>query len=272
MRREDSSTPMLVDPSQETPHVHGEDRTNVSACSKAGETAPCAWGRLFVSTTAQTSYGNTPTCVGKTPAGAYAGRERRKHPHVRGEDYRGCAGIWYFTETPPRAWGRLQAVLTLFLRDRTTPTCVGKTSSSFEIGIVRWKHPHVRGEDWEANPWVWVIEETPPRAWGRHCESVFDVVPAGNTPTCVGKTAMTCVRVSKKRKHPHVRGEDDFFAAGSCKSQETPPRAWGRPHPASARLPESRNTPTCVGKTSHSEGERPSCKKHPHVRGEDVNQ
>lgn len=107
MRREDSSTPMLVDPSQETPHVHGEDRTNVSACSKAGETAPCAWGRLFVSTTAQTSYGNTPTCVGKTPAGAYAGRERRKHPHMRGEDGFGGFVTDTLIETPPRAWGRL---------------------------------------------------------------------------------------------------------------------------------------------------------------------
>ena len=51
----------------------------------------------------------------------------------------------------------------------------------------------------------------------------------------------------------------------------TPPHAWGRrradPHPRSGR----RNTPTCVGKTSHW-FRRPCCQReHPHMRGEDSN-
>lgn len=150
------------------PHVRGEDFLCLPPRKPAMETPPRVWGRHLLAHTPDGSGGNTPTCVGKTIAAARESGISRKHPHVRGEDGFGGFVTDTLIETPPRAWGRLQAVLTLFLRDRTTPTCVGKTSSSFEIGIVRWKHPHVRGEDWEANPWVWVIEETPPRAWGRH--------------------------------------------------------------------------------------------------------
>ena len=228
MRREDSSTPMLVAPSQETPHVHGEDRTNVSACSKAGETAPCAWGRLFVSTTAQTSYGNTPTCVGKTPAGAYAGRERRKHPHVRGEDYRGCAGIWYFTETPPRAWGRRLRRIRHRHVNRNTPTCVGKTTFS-QQGLAKVKkHPHVRGEDLIRHPLAYRNPETPPRAWGRPVMMSRLSWVGGNTPTCVGKTRRGRLLVINQQKHPHVRGEDIVAMSWPGLIPETPPRAWGR--------------------------------------------
>ena len=50
---------------------------------------------------------------------------------------------------------------------------------------------------------------------------------------------------------------------------ETPPRAWGRPARRSFLLNQSRNTPTCVGKTYVSVKAPKSYVKHPHVRGED---
>ena len=51
---------------------------------------------------------------------------------------------------------------------------------------------------------------------------------------------------------------------------ETPPRAWGRPHPEPGRLPAQRNTPTGVGKTDTSTDRTQTQRKHPHGRGEDI--
>ena len=96
-------------------------------------------------------------------------RHLKKHPHVRGEDSRArrpgerlpgntptCVGKTQDAgavpvvpaETPPRAWGRQ--------RSKQLEPYKGR------------KHPHVRGEDRQ--------------------HEYRDVVPCGNTPTCVGKT------------------------------------------------------------------------------------
>ena len=92
----------------------------------------------------------------------------------------------------------------------------------------------------------------------------------------------------RKRLAPHVRGEDSygryllgsygdphmcgeapkFVARISC-VLETPPRAWGRPPLALSARHCTRNTPTCVGKTSRRDSAVGVDGKHPHVRGED---
>ena len=92
---------------------------------------------------------------------------------------------------------------------------------------------------------------------------------AGNTPTCVGKTAIRPPASDRPEKHPHVRGEDLFRPLGELRVIETPPRAWGR-HPFFDTNPDTmRNTPTCVGKTQKSISVSSLIRKHPHVRGED---
>ena len=113
-------------------------------------------------------------------------------------------------ETPPRAWGRRDGVLSDTLAARNTPTCVGKTplirSSRIPIG----KHPHVRGEDVKNELNSVGQQETPPRAWGRRESGMEGVLLPGNTPTCVGKTYARTRRRPAIQKHPHVRGEDSW--------------------------------------------------------------
>ena len=147
--------------------------------------------------------------------------------------------------------------------------CVGKTFCVYHRANQLWKHPHVCGEDT-----CWRIRrtgaaETPPRAWGRRLRRIRHRHVNRNTPTCVGKTGKLTPGFGLSRKHPHVRGEDDFFAAGSCKSQETPPRAWGRQLAAQSDRRVNGNTPTCVGKTQRNVYRTGGKRKHPHVRGED---
>ena len=153
--------------------------------------------------------GNTPTCVGKTPDRKRAWLFLQKHPHVRGED--------------------------------------GGPFKGRGVGIR--KHPHVRGEDGSKVDFVGCESETPPRAWGRHGLKTFISENDGNTPTCVGKTKVHLLLRTTQQKHPHVRGEDALRSIADSRCLETPPRAWGRPQPASTSAAASRNTPTCVGKT-----------------------
>ena len=173
-----------------------------------------------------------------------------KHPHGRGEDAGSPPHNPSLSETPPRAWGRRNAVTVSGQPERNTPTGVGKTVKAFTLGGNSQKHPHGRGEDEIVKLTLAVRAETPPRAWGRQGLNDDPVAFNRNTPTGVGKTLPLIVDNGPTEKHPHGRGEDGMNPTSSRETTETPPRAWGR-----LRNPHHRNANTW---------------KHPHGRGEDA--
>ena len=67
-----------------------------------------------------------------------------------------------------------------------------------------------------------------------------------------------------------MRGEDSSRGAYGVPFLETPPHAWGRPLGLYVETDTIRNTPTCVGKTWGPSCQVPECRKHPHMRGEDL--
>ena len=148
---------------------------------------------------------------------------------MRGEDLSALTNCLMEKETPPRAWGRLQEAHSDICAFGNTPTCVGKTDQYSLPCIVRWKHPHVRGEDLITPYWIMAVSETPPRAWGRRLAEHGATPTCRNTPTCVGKTIMGLSPYGTPEKHPHVRGEDEIHGLDWFSDAETPPRAWGRP-------------------------------------------
>ena len=233
------------------------------------ETPPRAWGRLAARAFSRPRHGNTPTCVGKTRSCRKGFPGHEKHPHVRGEDYFVKSRNVPALETPPRAWGRPTWEGVSMTSVRNTPTCVGKTLKAGIKPRPSRKHPHVRGEDRPNSVRGGAGTETPPRAWGRLVKPKKDKSSCGNTPTCVGKTSPVTFPSFPFEKHPHVRGEDATGTRTRGCGRETPPRAWGRPPPPKMRSAIARNTPTCVGKTGDGKYNGQSCKKHPHVRGED---
>jgi len=86
----------------------------------------------------------------------------------------------------------------------------------------------------------------------------------------MGKTTLSISLGKQIKKHPHGRGEDlrSTHTVGSC--TETPPRAWGRQKNNKKEFNKKRNTPTGVGKTFISPCTPFLSKKHPHGRGEDL--
>ena len=146
------------------------------------------WGRLIFIAEQLCKFGNTPTCVGKTGIEKVAELGNEKHPHMRGEDLRRASWTTTLKETPPHAWGRLADMARKLNIKGNTPTCVGKTCPTGAFNSVRWKHPHMRGEDRGRQCPRTGTGETPPRAWGRLESSLDGEILRGNTPTCVGKT------------------------------------------------------------------------------------
>ena len=151
--------------------------------------------------------------------------------------------------TPPRAWGRLSTLCHPGRGQGNTPTSVGKTRASPSCGRGGRKHPHERGEDRQPCCPVWIWTETPPRAWGRPAIYIMGASVLRNTPTSVGKTAISSRISATRRKHPHERGEDAISNISKRPSSETPPRAWGRHGMRKSHPLKERNTPTSVGKT-----------------------
>ena len=166
-------------------------------------------------------------------------------------------------ETPPRAWGRLEWFVSNTVHKRNTPTCVGKTKRVFYTTLPHQKHPHVRGEDGLSYRNRLIEAETPPRAWGRPAFIRALSHHLRNTPTCVGKTYCSPLAAEYRRKHPHVRGEDNMSPTRIVMCVETPPRAWGRRCCSAAVIGDIRNTPTCVGKTIHQAKDCGSMKETP---------
>ena len=168
---------------------------------------------------------------------------------MRGEDNGANSPLPEFLETPPHAWGRQNEELSLGTDYGNTPTCVGKTVLDTRYGALRWKHPHMRGEDPVRFTLYFPAPETPPHAWGRLPRLSDTCVKSGNTPTCVGKTHVKHEGPLLVRKHPHMRGEDlkGLLDMRDCK--ETPPHAWGRHPQVTHEHQPCGNTPTCVGKT-----------------------
>ncbi len=132
---------------------------------------------------------------------------------------------------------------------RFTPTCVGKTRASWYRATLSPVHPHVRGEDFDADVCRRPVAGSPPRAWGRRTI-----------------LADACLHVSV---HPHVRGEDAWRESALESVTGSPPRAWGRRVAGERVRIRYRFTPTCVGKTRLRTNEDVRVTVHPHVRGED---
>ena len=149
------------------PHARGEDSFPASGRPQRRETPPRTWGRPVQGEGRAPICGNTPTHVGKTLFRPQDVPREEKHPHARGEDVSDGTTRGQYRETPPRTWGRHTHQMALRMKERNTPTHVGKTSAGRPAAYRRWKHPHARGEDSLYTSSGEGSLETPPRTWGR---------------------------------------------------------------------------------------------------------
>ncbi len=129
----------------EHPHVRGEDPTGHVTHDLLTGAPPGAWGGLHHPRLTEPARRSTPTCVGRTTEEPSPPTSTAEHPHVRGEDQRIGTDIDQRTGAPPRAWGGLVDDGTRERGFRSTPACVGRTTTSNASTVSASEHPHVRG-------------------------------------------------------------------------------------------------------------------------------
>ncbi len=249
--------------------MRGEDDALHHAAAQIAGAPPRAWGGQEDLRGNPIEPRSTPTRVGRTDEVHRPRCRQPEHPHVRGEDpypkYRHAIAAG----APPRAWGGLEAIQVAGSIQRSTPTCVGRTTGPACTRPCPTEHPHVRGEDRRKgcscrrnpeHPHVRGEDSltqrrrcknsgAPPRAWGGRFRGSRSAPRPRSTPTCVGRTTSTTLRKATEAEHPHVRGED-VVAQGSNPAQHgAPPRAWGGRPSCPWCPPTHRSTPTCVGRT-----------------------
>ncbi len=193
---------------------------------------------------------NTPAYAGKTSRGERFFSSVKKHPRLRGEDFRmrlkeTLEGL----ETPPLTRGRRGAMPISAHRLRNTPAYAGKTCGS-----------KAQGRD---------LAETPPLTRGRRGVSSEASGERGNTPAYAGKTPVMGMVAVMVWKHPRLRGEDWVSWLKRPGLAETPPLTRGRRSRTTRLRDVRRNTPAYAGKTPCRRSLQSPRRKHPRLRGED---
>ena len=150
----------------------------------------------------------TPTCVGTGRTALLVPFTMQVHPHVRGDGLTAFDAVAGGIGSPPRAWGRGNALKRSRSARRFTPTCVGTGKYILTI-------------DYDSIG-------SPPRAWGRGLLEPLARDQLRFTPTCVGTGALNDSSGHRVAVHPHVRGDGDKRRVASAAMAGSPPRAWGR--------------------------------------------
>ena len=138
----------------------------------------------------------TPAYAGKTCWVIPAGRRKRDHPRVCGEDFRSSLLRSTARGPPPRMRGRLRGP--------------GPGRRRW------WDHPRVCGEDAGSSICVFSLRGPPPRMRGRQKWNVHQGLAVGTTPAYAGKTAPPSLCAHERRDHPRVCGEDSIAVRNLC--------------------------------------------------------
>ncbi len=119
------------------PHVRGEEPAGPVVHPREPGSPPRAWGRGGGRPPLRGERRFTPTCVGKSALGLTGTTIWAVHPHVRGEEARNSRSASSAPGSPPRAWGRVDNPIGSLVKERFTPTCVGKRLDQLEWHVTR---------------------------------------------------------------------------------------------------------------------------------------
>ena len=150
------------------PHVCGENGVQFRLKLCGVGSSPRVWGKFWLALAENVHIRFIPTCVGKILTGLHStgrstgssprvwGKYRQVclciypiavHPHVCGENRLAVGGLLVSCGSSPRVWGKSWWELARLHHYRFIPTCVGKISFKWLVGVARTVHPHVCGEN-----------------------------------------------------------------------------------------------------------------------------
>ncbi len=164
--------------------------------------------------------GNT----GRLPSVAVS---RMVHPHVCGEYIGVCLSSYKSHGSSPRVWGIHKSVFKTFHIIWFIPTCVGNTVNYFSVLFISLVHPHVCGEYFFPEFYIYVNGGSSPRVWGIRTLYPVLLYLLWFIPTCVGNTLFIKLVLCYILVHPHVCGEYILEAIYITSYSGSSPRVWG---------------------------------------------
>ena len=253
---------------QDHPHRRGERVLDEPAWFAAWGSSPQAWGKGQRTEERDVASGIIPTGVGKGPRSRSRRRPSTDHPHRRGERDGNPLTIGRGVGSSPQAWGKAPTCRGGGPACRIIPTGVGKGSAVRSGSSAPRDHPHRRGErTWTVRP-VSPAGGSSPQAWGKDAPRAREAHQGGIIPTGVGKGGVPGGRRSRRRDHPHRRGERSFASRLVCPAMGSSPQAWGKER-GREHLDLVRGIiPTGVGKGVVVAPSLVLIRDHPHRRGE----
>ena len=151
--------------------------------------------------------------------------------------------------SPPRVRGKPVFRAPAAFRNRITPACAGKTSTSPPRCPYSTDHPRVCGENLSSLNAALRRSGSPPRVRGKQSPRLPHGSRGRITPACAGKTPQPASLLTGPADHPRVCGENMSGTGGALNRYGSPPRVRGK----RARCPSARSgariTPACAGKT-----------------------
>ena len=150
---------------------------------------------------------NIPAYAGRTSAAWRSNNKPQKHPRIRGENSVTRNAHFANVETSPHTRGKLDPDTVLGLILGNIPAYAGKAHCRQGGNAQRQKHPRIRGESLIALLNICFLRETSPHTRGKLRTLGYIESKRGNIPAYAGKAKDRSRNMSRRKKHPRIRGE-----------------------------------------------------------------
>ena len=166
-----------------------------------------------------------------------------------GENVPNAGGDVFDAGSSPRVRGKLFKSAATSTGAGLIPACAGKTSTDKRARNSWRAHPRVCGENSDSTRAHLARAGSSPRVRGK-----LELIQAGHElfgliPACAGKTVSSSARLSRRRAHPRVCGENAYLSGVVGGDLGSSPRVRGKPTLVVAEAQRLGLIPACAGKT-----------------------
>ena len=145
---------------------------------------------------------------------------------------------------------------------------MGNTLTMLHMDDEYQDHPHIHGEYSAGMSEKKFTEGSPPHTWGIQILSFSLSIFLRITPTYMGNTSRTELRISGAKDHPHIHGEYSMKREFLKNMEGSPPHTWGILIELFETTSVAGITPTYMGNTMCPTSSVVTDRDHPHIHGE----
>ena len=213
-------------------------------------------------------FGLIPTHAGKTTRPGGCLRERRAHPHSRGENTRTVTGSPPRRGSSPLTRGKHSDGHRVTSTSGLIPTHAGKTCAWRKREWTCWAHPHSRGENSEVSAGHAARAGSSPFTRGKRRRYRIRGPDSGLIPAHAGKTTNRGAHATGTQAHPRSRGENAHERKKQLVCSGSSPLTRGKRLRSRRREGQHGLIPAHAGKTARPRSDPYGARAHPRSRGE----